>query len=109
MIEFILKNEVLSYTIAIVMFLLALIPLIKYYNTPIVKDTLYFFVCQAEKTFGNGTGSIKYASVISKFYYKMPLIIRLIFSEKQVDVLIEESVDLLKIELSKGKDLKGIE
>ncbi len=107
MIEFIIRHELLAYIICFVLFVIALIPLIKYRKTPAVKRFLYFLVAEAQKTFGSGTKDIKYAFVISKFYQQMPLIVRLIFSEKMIDSFITEQVIKLKEKLANGMNLTG--
>jgi hypothetical protein len=74
---------------------------------PLVKKILYALVCEAEKKYGSGTGNIKYATVISMFYYRMPWMIRIAFTQELLSKLIEEAVIKLKIELSNGIDLLG--
>jgi hypothetical protein len=93
--------------ISIIVIILALGALWYLRKIPLVKKILYALVCEAEQKFGSGTGDIKYAMVISAFYYKMPFLLRLTFSQELLSKLIEEAVDKLKCELSNGMDLTG--
>ena len=64
-------------------------------------------VVQAEKAFGSGTGELKYAYVVEKFYDKLPTIIKLLFTKKEIDTLIETAVQQMKKALSGGATLTG--
>ena len=96
--------EIASVLVCIVAFLI----LWYFKKKPLVKKIIYSLVSYAEKKFGSGTGEIKYATVLSLFYTRMPFLIRLVFTEAMLDNLIEEAVTKLKKELAKGTDLLGI-
>ena len=66
----------------------------KYRKT--AKQILLNLVIAAEKKFGNGMGEIQYANVVAAFYDKMPLILQILFTEKEVSDMIEEAVDKMK-------------
>ena len=72
-----------------------------------VKKIILGLVVQAEKALGSGSGELKYAYVIEKIYSKLPAIIRLLYTQKELDEIIEESVQKLKELLSKGVDLNS--
>ena len=64
------------------------------------KQICFYLVCTAEKQFGSGTGTLKYAAVTAWLYERLPLICKLFFTEKQIDNLIETSVQKMKEWLS---------
>lgn len=73
----------------------------------LVRKIILSLVVQAEKALGSGTGELKYATVVQKFYSLAPVTIRILFTEKDIDRLIEEAVQRLKDMLSNGLDLLG--
>lgn len=87
--------------------LIALLALIKLGKTDTVKKIVLSLVVQAEKTLGSGTGELKYAYVIDKLYDKIPKIVSFLYTKKEIDNMIEESVIKLKEILSKGISLSG--
>ena len=60
------------------------------------RHIIYTLVCEAEKHFGAGTGSAKFAEVFSAFYEKLPSFLRIIFSEKSITAMIEAAVTKMK-------------
>ena len=68
-----------------------LIYLIKTGQTKILKQIAVKLVTDAEGECGSGTGIIKLSEVVGKLYGKLPGIIRILFTEKQL-VKITESV-----------------
>jgi hypothetical protein len=83
--------------------------LIKRGKKDLVKKIVYDLVVKAEATLGSGTGDLKYNMVVAAVYDKLPLIIRLLFTKKEIDKLITEAVDWLKVYLGQGKNLLGYE
>lgn len=75
----------------------------------LVKKTILNLVAQAEKTYGSGTGELKYAMVVERMYYVLPLFVRVIFTKKQLDRFIQDGVNYLKDYLSDGRTLEGYE
>lgn len=71
--------------------LVILIYLIKTGQTKILKQIAVKLVTDAEGECGSGTGIIKLSEVVGKLYGKLPGIIRILFTEKQL-VKITESV-----------------
>lgn len=65
----------------------------------LVKDIIYSLVVKAEKELGSSTGSTKYSQVIADLYLKLPLILRLFFTQVELNNYIKDSVTLLKDKL----------
>ncbi|OEF96595.1 hypothetical protein [Desulfuribacillus alkaliarsenatis] len=76
-------------------------------NKKLVKKMILTFVVEAEKQLGSGTGELKYAKVVERFYEVMPTVLRMLYTEKQIDSLIEDAVIYLKRYLDNGKNLMG--
>lgn len=74
-----------------------------------VKQVVLSLVVQAEKALGSGTGELKYAMVVEELYKVLPLILTLLITKKELDNIIESSVQYLKEYLKKDKDLLGYE
>lgn len=68
------------------------------------KQILLTLVIAAEKKFGGGTGEVKFASVVDAFYDKMPVILKILFTEKEIANMIEEAVDKMKEILANNPD-----
>lgn len=66
----------------------------KYRNA--AKQILLSLVVAAEKNFGGGTGKIKFSYVAEKLYEKMPAVIQIMFTEEDIEDMIEEAVDKMK-------------
>lgn len=62
----------------------------------LLKDILFRLVTKAEQEFGGGTGELKKAAVIEWIYEKLPAILRLIISRKEIDRLIDEVLEYAK-------------
>jgi len=105
MVEFIQAN--LASIIVVVIAIIGLLVLYKLGKKDTVKKIVLALVVQAEKTLGSGTGELKYAMVIDAMYNKLPFILRLLFTKKEMDTFIEEAVSKMKDILSKGVTLTG--
>lgn len=93
--------------IVIVVIIAGLIILYKKNRKDLVKKIILSLVVQAEKHLGSGTGELKYAYVIEKFYKYLPSVVRLLYSKKEIDTMIEEAVSKLKEMLSDGVNLSS--
>lgn len=71
----------------------------------LVKKIILSLVVEAEKYLGSKTGDLKYAFVVKNLYNILPLSLRVLFTQKQIDDFIEEAVQYLKIYLSEDKNL----
>ena len=65
----------------------------------LVKQIVYYLVCQAEQQFGSGTGEAKLAMVLSGLYNMMPWPLRIMFPQAVLRKYIEDSVHLLEKQL----------
>lgn len=72
-----------------------------------VAQVILGLVVRAEKALGSGTGELKYALVITWVYEKLPSIIRVLFTRKEIDLMIEDGVKTLKRYLENEIKLTG--
>lgn len=105
MLEFIKIN--LSSILVVLLLIIGLLFIYKKGKTDFVKQVVLSLVVQAEKALGSGTGELKYAMVVENVYKVLPYILRLLISKKELDNIIESSVQYLKEYLKKDKDLLG--
>lgn len=92
--------------LVIILFILFLLFLLKRNATKQVNEILFYLVSEAESVFGGGTGQLKYAAVVSWLYERLPAIVKLLYSEKQIDLLIENAVIRMKKYLESNIDAK---
>ncbi len=71
-----------------------------------VKEMLFYLVTQAEKAFGAGTGEIKFASVVTWLYERMPTSFRAVLTQKEISALIEDAVVRMKEYLKENDEIK---
>lgn len=62
----------------------------------IAKRILLSLVVAAEKQFGGGTGEIKFSYVAEKLHEKLPFVVQILFTEKDIANMIEDAVDEMK-------------
>lgn len=62
----------------------------------IAKRILLSLVVAAEEKFGGGTGEIKFSYVAEKLHEKLPFIVQILFTEKDIAKMIEDAVDEMK-------------
>ena len=105
MLQFIQNNY--PSIIVTILFVVGILLLYKNNKKDIVRKILLSLVVQAEKALGSGTGELKYAWVVDNFYNKMPGIIKLLFTKKEIDTMIEQSVQKLKEVLASGVTLNS--
>lgn len=105
--EFIMSNW-LMLVVALV-FVLALVMLYRAGHRDRVRQIILSLVVQAEKALGSGTGELKYALVVERLYYVMPPLLRFLYTKKEIDGYINDSVEWLKNYLAEGHDLLGYE
>jgi len=65
-----------------------------------VRKIILSLVIQAENALGSGTGELKYAMVIDRAYDVLPTLVRFLITKKELDRLIEEAVQYMKLQLS---------
>ncbi len=70
----------------------------------LVKKIVFSLVVEAEKKLGSGTGRLKYDMVLEGLYKRLPWILRVIYTQQQLDDLIEDAVGRLKEFLSEENE-----
>lgn len=107
MLEFIKLNY--DSILVALLLIIGLLFLYKRGKKEFVRQVVLSLVVQAEKALGSGTGELKYAMVVEELYKTLPLVLTMLISKKELDNLIEGSVQYLKEYLKKDKDLLGYE
>ena len=92
--------------LVVLAFLVLIVVLIKRGETKILKQILFNLVTQAEKQFGSGTGTLKYAAVADWIYQRIPAILKLLFSAKDIEKMIESVLEEAKQALGANENLK---
>lgn len=80
---------------------------IKRGETKILKQILFNLVTQAEKQFGSGTGSLKYAAVADWIYQRIPAVLKLLFTSSDIEKMIEAALEEAKKAWGANENLKG--
>lgn len=93
--------------LVIVAFLAVVVVLIKRGETKILKKILFNLVTQAEKQFGSGTGSLKYAAVADWIYQRIPAVLKLLFTSSDIEKMIEAALEEAKKAWGANENLKG--
>lgn len=93
--------------LVVILFIVACIILVRKGSAGYVKQMLFYLVTQAEAEFGSGTGDLKYAAVTTWLYERIPAILKLFFTAKQIDAMIEAAVDQMKEYLSKNESAQA--
>lgn len=93
--------------LVVVAFLAVVVVLIKRGETKILKQILFNLVTQAEKRFGSGTGSLKYAAVADWIYQRIPAVLKLLFTSSDIEKMIEAALEEAKKAWGANENLKG--
>ena len=93
--------------LVVVAFLALVVVLIKRGETKILKQILFNLVTQAEKQFGSGTGSLKYAAVADWIYQRIPAVLKLLFTSSDIEKMIEDALEEAKKAWGANENLKG--
>ena len=93
--------------LVVVAFLALVVVLIKRGETKILKQILFNLVTQAEKQFGSGTGSVKYAAVADWIYQRIPAVLKLLFTSSDIEKMIEAALEEAKKAWGANENLKG--
>lgn len=93
--------------LVVVAFLAVVVVLIKRGETKILKQILFNLVTQAEKQFGSGTGSLKYAAVADWIYQRIPAVLKLLFTSGDIEKMIEAALEEAKKAWGANENLKG--
>lgn len=82
--------------LVVLAFLGLIVVLIKRGETAVLNRILFGLVTKAEKEFGGGTGKLKLAAVSDWIYQRIPAVLKLLFSEKDIEKLIESALEEAK-------------
>ena len=82
--------------LVVLAFLALIVVLIKRGETAVLNRILFGLVTKAEKEFGDGTGKLKLAAVSDWIYQRIPAVLKLLFSEKDIEKLIESALEEAK-------------
>ena len=82
--------------LVVLAFLALIVVLVKRGETKVLNKVLFSLVTQAEKQFGGGTGKLKLAAVSDWIYQRIPAVLKLLFSEKDIEKLIESALEEAK-------------
>lgn len=93
--------------LVVLAFLVLVVVLIKRGQTKILKKILFNLVTQAEKQFGDGTGSMKFAAVADWIYQRIPAVLKLLFTSSDIEKMIEAALEEAKKAWGANENLKG--
>ena len=93
--------------LVVVAFLALVVVLIKRGETKILKQILFNLVTQAEKQFGSGTGSLKYAAVADWIYQRIPAVLKLLFTSSDIEKMIEAALEEANKAWGANENLQG--
>lgn len=93
--------------LVVLFFLIVVVVLIKRGETKILKQILFNLVTQAEKQFGSGTGSLKFAAVADWIYQRIPAVLKLLFTEADIAKMIEAVLEEAKAAWGANENIKG--
>lgn len=93
--------------LVVLTFLVLVVVLIKHGQTKILKKILFNLVTQAEKQFGGGTGSMKFAAVADWIYQRIPAVMKLLLTEQDIADMIEAVLEEAKKAWGANDNLKG--
>jgi hypothetical protein len=92
--------------LVVLAFLALVVVLIKRGEKKILETILYNLVTQAEKQFGSGTGSLKFAAVADWIYQRIPAVLKLLFTSKDIESMIETVLDEAKQAWAANENIK---
>ena len=102
--EFLLANW--DSVLVVLAFLALIVVLIRRGETKVLKNILFSLVTQAEKQFGGGTGSLKFAAVSDWIYQRIPAVLKLLFTAKDIEKMIESVLEEAKQAWGANENLK---
>jgi hypothetical protein len=85
--------------------LAVIIALIAKKQYAILDKIVFVLVTEAEKKYGSGTGSVKFAAVVDWLYPKIPALVRLFVTSSQLEKLIERVLAEAQKKWSSNADL----
>ena len=103
--EFLLANW--DSVLVVLVFLALIVVFIRRGETKVLKNILFSLVTQAEKQFGGGTGSLKFAAVSDWIYQRIPAVLKLLFTSSDIEKMIEAALEEAKKAWGANENLKG--
>lgn len=97
--EFFMSNW--ASLLVILVFVVTLVILAIRGKKDIVAKILYALVTEAEKIYGGGTGSVKFAYVVEKAYSYLPAILKVFITYERLKTMIEDALAAAKIKWAK--------
>lgn len=88
-------------------FLLLCAVLVKRGETAKLERVLFALVTAAEKQLGSGTGALKLSTVMSWLYERIPAIVRLLYTEKELEKIVEDALEKAKEQWEQNASVKG--
>ena len=92
--------------LVVIAFLALIVVLIKHGEKKVLNKVLFSLVTQAEKQFGGGTGKLKLAAVSDWIYQRIPSVLKLLFSERDIEKMIETALEEAKKAWGNNEKLK---
>ena len=80
----------------IVLAIVGVLVMIKRGETQKLKSIIFQLVTKAEQEYGSGTGELKYAVVVDWLYQRMPMILKILFTPKDISKMIESVLTYAK-------------
>lgn len=78
-------------------FIILVLVLIKRGEMVILKQILFNLVTKAEQMYGDGTGKLKYAAVADWLYQRIPVVLKFLFTAKDIENMIESVLEAAKV------------
>ena len=70
-----------------------------------LKNIVFKYVTEAEKEFDSSMGSVKFSTVAEKLYNKIPSAVKVFFTKKDIEKLIETALKTMKAEIKENNNL----
>ena len=93
--EFFMSNWASLLVILVFVFVLVILAIRG--KKDIIAKILYALVTEAEKIYGGGTGSVKFAYVVEKAYTYLPAILKVFITYERLKLMIEDALAAAKI------------
>ena len=82
--------------IVVIAMIVITVVLVKRGETTILKQILFNLVTKAEQEYGTGTGNLKYAAVADWLYQRIPNVLKILFTSKDIEKMIESALAAAK-------------
>ena len=92
--------------LAVVIIVIAILYGLKKGETKILKEICFSLVTKAEQEFGSGLGVLKYAAVADMIYQRIPSALKVLFTSKSIEKIIESVLEEAKEKWKTNKNLQ---